>query len=133
MALKKDISPDSIKLLLVDDDEGYLNVLANSFSRRNIRVVKAYSGSGGIQALRKQDFDVALLDLKMEDMDGIEVLKTFKRMLPKLEVIMPPVTVRRSLQAQAKLIHIHTSPLQSVKNIDMLFLTSRKPKGFPPK
>ncbi|MFH1488052.1 MAG: response regulator, partial [Pseudomonadota bacterium] len=56
--------------------------------RRNISVVKAYSGSDGIQALRKQDFDVAVLDLKMEDMDGIEVLKVFKKMLPKMEVIM---------------------------------------------
>jgi DNA-binding response OmpR family regulator len=77
-----------IKLLLVDDEEGYVNVLANRLSKRNIDVTKAYSGSQGIQAVRKEDFDVAVLDLKMEDMNGIEVLKIFKKMYPEMEVIM---------------------------------------------
>lgn len=88
MALNKNPTRDTIKLLLIDDEEGYANVLSNRLRRRNIDVTKAYSGSDGIQTLRKQDFDVALLDLKMEDMDGIEVLKVFKKMLPKMEVIM---------------------------------------------
>jgi DNA-binding NtrC family response regulator len=77
-----------IKLLLVDDEEGYVNVLSNRMAKRNIDVTKALSGTAGIQALRKQDFDVAVLDLKMEDMDGIEVLKVFKKMAPALPVIM---------------------------------------------
>jgi DNA-binding NtrC family response regulator len=77
-----------IKLLLVDDEEGYVNVLANRLSRRNIDVTKAYSGSQGIKAVRKEDFHVAVLDLKMEDMNGIEVLKIFKKMYPEMEVIM---------------------------------------------
>jgi DNA-binding NtrC family response regulator len=77
-----------IKLLLVDDEEGYVNVLANRLSKRNIDVTKAYSGSQGIQAVRKEDFHVAVLDLKMEDMNGIEVLKIFKKMYPAMEVIM---------------------------------------------
>jgi DNA-binding response OmpR family regulator len=80
--------PGNIKLLLVDDEEAYVDVLANRLRRRNMDVTKAYSGSEGIQALRGQDFDVAVLDLKMEDMDGIEVLKIFKKMAPELKVIM---------------------------------------------
>jgi len=79
---------DPIKLLLVDDEEAYVNVLANRMARRSIEVTKALSGTGGIQALRKEDFDVAILDLKMEDMDGIEVLKVFKKMVPSMPVIM---------------------------------------------
>lgn len=79
---------DPIKLLLVDDEEAYVNVLANRMARRSIEVTKALSGTGGIQALRKGDFDVAILDLKMEDMDGIEVLKVFKKMVPDMPVIM---------------------------------------------
>jgi len=76
------------KLLLVDDEEGFVNVLANRLARRNIDVTKAYSGSEAIQILRHQDFEVAVLDLKMEDIDGIEVLKIFKKMVPKMAVIM---------------------------------------------
>jgi len=79
---------DRIKLLLVDDEEGYVNVLSNRMAKRNIDVTKSLSGTEGIQALRKQDFDVAILDLKMEDMNGIEVLKIFKKMDPDLPVIM---------------------------------------------
>jgi DNA-binding NtrC family response regulator len=79
---------ERIKLLLVDDEEGYVNVLSNRMARRNIDVTKALSGTAGIQALRKGDFDVALVDLKMEDMDGIEVLKVFKKMVPSMPVIM---------------------------------------------
>jgi DNA-binding response OmpR family regulator len=78
----------SIKLLLVDDEEAYVNVLANRMAKRSIEVTKALSGTEGIQALRKEDFDAAVLDLKMEDMDGIEVLKVFKKMVPAMPVIM---------------------------------------------
>jgi DNA-binding NtrC family response regulator len=79
---------EKISLLFVDDEKGFVDVLSNRLMRRNIEVTKAYSGLDGIQALRKRDFDVAILDLKMEDMDGIEVLKIFKKMFPPMEVIM---------------------------------------------
>jgi DNA-binding response OmpR family regulator len=77
-----------IKLLLVDDEEAYVRILAKRLTRRNFEVTTAFSGVQGIQAARKEDFDVAVLDLKMEDVDGIEVLKVFKRMAPTMEVIM---------------------------------------------
>ncbi len=83
---KKESGP--IKLLLVDDEKGFVNVVAKRMSKRNIDVTKAYSGTEALQALRKTDFDVAVLDLKMEDMDGIEVLKIFKKIDPDLSVIM---------------------------------------------
>ena len=81
-------TPGNIRLLIVDDEKGYVDVLANRLKRRKIKVTKAYSGSEGIQLLRRKDFDVAVLDLKMEDMDGIEVLRIFKKMDPDLAVIM---------------------------------------------
>ena len=88
MSEKDDIQSGRIKLLLVDDEVGYVDVLSNRMGKRNIDVTKALSGTEAIQALRKQDFDVAVLDLKMEDMDGIEVLKVFKKMVPTMPVIM---------------------------------------------
>ena len=82
------ISQKKIKLLLVDDEKHFVNVLFKRLNKRNIDVTTAFSGSEGIQALRKVDFDVAILDLKMEDMDGLEVLKIFKKMYSKMEVII---------------------------------------------
>jgi DNA-binding NtrC family response regulator len=77
-----------IKVLLVDDEEGYVNVLAKRMTKRQVEVSIALSGSEAIQTLRKKDFDAAVVDLKMEDMDGIEVLKIFKKMDPELPVVM---------------------------------------------
>ena len=77
-----------IKVLLVDDEKGYLNVLSNRLLKRSIHATKAFSGTEAIQILRKKDFDVVVLDLKMEDMDGIEVLKIMKKMVPELPVII---------------------------------------------
>jgi DNA-binding NtrC family response regulator len=76
-----------INVLLVDDEKGYLNVLTNRLLRRGIKATKAFSGTEAIQILRKNDFDVVVLDLKMEDMNGIEVLKIMKKMAPDLPVI----------------------------------------------
>ena len=84
----KNINSDPIRLLLVDDEKDFVNILSKRIKRRNIDVSNAFSGAEAIQALRGQAFDVAVLDLKMEDMDGIEVLKVLKIMDPKLAVIM---------------------------------------------
>jgi DNA-binding response OmpR family regulator len=77
-----------IKILFVDDERGFVDVISKRMSKRNIEVTKAYSGKEALQALRKTDFDAVILDLKMEDMDGIEVLKIFKTIVPDLPVIM---------------------------------------------
>jgi DNA-binding NtrC family response regulator len=79
---------DAIKLLLVDDEFGFVDVLRKRLTKRNMAVTVAYSGTEAIQRLRKQDFDVAVLDLKLEDMDGIEILRIFKKLVPDMPVIM---------------------------------------------
>jgi len=84
----KNIDSDPVRLLLIDDEKDFVNILSKRMKRRNIDVAKAFSGTEAIQALRGQEFDVAVLDLKMEDMDGIEVLKMLKIMDPQLAVIM---------------------------------------------
>ncbi len=88
MPNEENLQTERIRLLLVDDEEGYVNVLTNRLAKRTVDVTKAFSGTEAIQTLRRQDFDVAVLDLKMEDMDGIEVLKIFKQLDCQMEVIM---------------------------------------------
>ena len=51
-------------------------------------MVVANNGQKAIQLCRSNDFDVAVVDLKMMDMDGIDVLDILKKMDPTLEVII---------------------------------------------
>ena len=88
MAQQQDPKAAPTRVLLIDDEIGYVNVLSNRLSKRSFVVGKANSGSEALQRLRQQEYDVAVLDLKMEDMDGIEVLKILKKMAPELAVIM---------------------------------------------
>ncbi len=77
-----------IRLLLVDDEKEFVKVLSNRLGKRGIEVGKAFSGATAIQALRRRDFDIAVVDLKMEDMGGIEVLQIFKKMAPEMPIII---------------------------------------------
>jgi DNA-binding NtrC family response regulator len=79
---------ESIRLLLVDDEQAFINVLGKRLARRGVEATLAASGAEAIQRLRSNDFDVAVVDLKMEGMDGIELLGVFKKMLPQMPVII---------------------------------------------
>ena len=78
----------AIKVLLVDDEVGFADILTKRLGKRGMAVTPVYTGTDAIQTIRKYDFNVAVLDLKMEDMDGIEVLKIFKKAYPEMAVIM---------------------------------------------
>lgn len=78
----------TIKLLLVDDEAAFIDTLANRLKKRKFKVSRAYSGQGGIQLLKKAKYDVAVLDLKMETLDGFDVMKVFHETAPDLPVII---------------------------------------------
>lgn len=77
-----------LRVLLVDDEAGFASVLRKRLERRGLAVTEALSGAEALQTLRGQDFDVAVLDLKMRDMDGLEILAVFRKMVPAMPVIM---------------------------------------------
>lgn len=75
-------------ILLVDDEEEFATVTAKRLARRGLRVDVALSGQEAVRLARAAEFDLAVVDLKMEGMDGLETLKTLKRLLPGIKVIM---------------------------------------------
>ncbi|TIH18100.1 response regulator [Marinifilum sp. JC120] len=77
-----------IRLLIVDDEVGFAEVLRKRMSRRGILVETAYRGEDAVRMLREKEIDAAVLDLKLEGMDGIEILKVFRMLDPKLPVLM---------------------------------------------
>jgi DNA-binding response OmpR family regulator len=76
------------KVLLVDDEEDFVEMLFLRLKELGEKVTVAYSGQEGLDTLEKTPIDVVILDIKMPGMDGIETLREIKRQFPLVEVIM---------------------------------------------
>jgi DNA-binding NtrC family response regulator len=77
-----------VKLLIVDDDEKFLRTVSERLELSDFDVTTATEGSQAIKAAKKKKFDVALLDLKLPGMDGMEILKILKKKHKFLEIVM---------------------------------------------
>jgi len=70
------------KILIVDDEKGLRIGTQRLLEEEGYDVVAVESGEEGIRAGTEQDFDIAIIDLKMPDYDGLEVLKRIKNSRP---------------------------------------------------
>jgi two-component system NtrC family response regulator len=77
-----------IKLLIVDDDEKFLSTIAERLGLKDFDVTTANEGKQAIKSAKKAKFDVAILDMKMPGMDGMELLKILKKKHKFLEVVI---------------------------------------------
>lgn len=76
------------KVLLVDDEKDFVDVLAERLESRDFSVKCAASGDEAIAAVKQAAFDVIILDVQMPGKDGLETLNEIKKLNPLLEVIM---------------------------------------------
>ncbi|HLP25146.1 MAG TPA: sigma-54 dependent transcriptional regulator [Acidobacteriota bacterium] len=76
------------KLLIVDDERVALRNLEHVMKKEGYDVVATQSGSNAIAHLEKQRFDVVLTDLRMEKVDGMQVLARVRETSPDTEVIL---------------------------------------------
>jgi DNA-binding NtrC family response regulator len=75
-------------LLIVDDDDQLRQTLARGFERHGMVVTSAASGEEALTKTPDLHWDVALLDLHMPDMSGIELLSKLKEFQPEIEVLL---------------------------------------------
>ncbi|NOR86765.1 MAG: response regulator [Bacteroidales bacterium] len=66
------------KILIVDDNAKNIQVLANLLAENNYNIEYALSGSGALELLAIESFDLILLDIMMPEMDGFEVCNKIK-------------------------------------------------------
>jgi two-component system response regulator HydG len=84
-----DLSGIPIRVLIVDDDEAHALAVAESLKRINCDCTVATSGARGIALIESEnDFDVVVTDMKMDDVDGLDILRKSKEELPDAEVIV---------------------------------------------
>lgn len=76
------------RLLLVDDERVALRNLEHVMKKEGYQIVATQSGANALAALEKQTFDVILTDLRMEKVDGLQILRKCREMCPDTEVII---------------------------------------------
>ncbi len=81
-------SPPAISLLLVDDEQVFLDIMAQRLKRRGFTVTTANDGEAALRHLQAGVIDVVVLDVAMPGMSGIETLQAIKKQQPLIEVIM---------------------------------------------
>jgi len=77
-----------IKLLLVDDEQDFIESLSERLLLRDFDVKTALNGDDGIKLVSNNDFDIIILDVKMPGKSGIDTLKEIKKINQLSQVIM---------------------------------------------
>jgi len=92
---------DKMKLLIAEDEKNLGIVLQKELSRAGFEVTLVHDGESALSAARESDFDVALLDVMMPGVSGIEVLRGLRQQEqpPEVLIITGHATVETALQA----------------------------------
>ncbi|MFO7989275.1 MAG: response regulator [Thermodesulfobacteriota bacterium] len=91
----------SEKVLLVDDEKDFLDIMSERMEARGMTVKTADSADQALKILEKESFDAIVMDFKMPGMDGIQALKNIKTRKPELQIILLTgyATVEKTVEA----------------------------------
>ena len=84
-------------ILVVDDESGILDICKRSLTKRGYNVFTALNGEDALKILENEPVELALVDLRMPQCDGNELLKKIKKSFPFTEVVI--ITAEATLDA----------------------------------
>ena len=95
---------DSYKLIVVDDEVKFVEVLAERLKRKGVNVKAFTSSLDALDTLKEEEFDAALFDIMMDNLNGLQLLEKCKEIQPNLEVVMltGDGTVETAIEAMKK-------------------------------
>jgi two-component system, NtrC family, response regulator AtoC len=76
------------RILIVDDDRSLCHFLAKALSQEGYQTISCPTGREALEMVREREVDLILLDNKLPDLNGIDILKEIKRDRPKVSVII---------------------------------------------
>lgn len=79
---------EPIKILIIDDEQGILDLLSFELRSRGYEVVAVTNGQEGLEKIKKENFNIVISDVKMPKINGLQVLEIIKKINPSIEVIM---------------------------------------------
>ncbi len=77
-----------VNILIIDDEVEFASTLSLRLCLRGYNAVDVHSGTEGLAYLEKNTLDVIILDLKMPDVNGLDILNKIKENNSEIEVIM---------------------------------------------
>ncbi|MCP4671537.1 MAG: response regulator [Desulfobacula sp.] len=91
----------SEKVLLVDDEKDFLEIMAQRMEARGFEITTAQSADQALSIIEKKPFDAIIMDFQMPGMDGMEALKAIKAKSPELQIILLTgyATVEKTVEA----------------------------------
>ncbi|MHB9155232.1 MAG: response regulator [Endomicrobiales bacterium] len=89
------------KILIVDDESGITDVSNRILKSKGYSVMTAASGEEALEILENETFDLALIDLRMPGIDGMELLRRIKKLYPTTEVVIitAEVTIESAIES----------------------------------
>ena len=78
----------SPKVLIVDDEKDFLDIMAERMTARGMDVTTADSAEDALKMVTSESYDAVIMDLMMPEMDGFKALKLFKASRPDVPVIL---------------------------------------------
>jgi len=73
-------------ILVIDDDETICSLFKDTLEEAGHAVITVSESSKGLELVKERDYDLVFLDLKMPEMDGVELFRQIKAVKPKLPV-----------------------------------------------
>ncbi|MCI4625343.1 MAG: sigma-54 dependent transcriptional regulator [Candidatus Magnetoovum sp. WYHC-5] len=74
--------------LIIDDEKGICAAIEIILSKEGCRVMSVNTGADGEKAIYEKDFDIVFVDLKLPDMNGLEIITTVNKRIPTPQVIV---------------------------------------------
>ena len=104
------------KILIVDNDEGLLHFLSRFFSIQGFEVNACKDGQSALDILDNEQFDLIMMDYKMPEMNGLDILKVMKKSQVKTPIIIMTAygTVSAKLDALNEPIKLVDIPTQDM-------------------
>ena len=113
------------KILIVDDDPNIVFAFKKMFEKEGYRTISEGDGGGGLEAIQKEEPDLAFMDVSMPKMDGLEVLEKIKKMGLDIPVVI--ITGFGTMQTAIRAVQLGayeyiTKPL----DVDKVRITARR-------
>jgi len=77
-----------IRILIVDDEYQLIDAFRKKLSREGMEVLVALNGKDAINIIKNESIDIGLFDIRLPDINGVDLLGKLKEMQPTAEVIM---------------------------------------------